>query len=51
MHFRFCDFMLENDDEDKDHSQFSLTIQNTIMAVCWPTEMKGDSVWPGQGGY
>lgn len=45
--------MLENDDDDddKDHSQFSPTIRNVIMAVCWPTEVKGDNVWTGEHRY
>jgi len=43
--------MLENDDDHKDHSQFRSTIQNVIMAVNWPAEIKRDSVWTEQHGY
>lgn len=42
--------MLEDDDDGKDHSQFSPKIQN-VMSVSWPTEIKGDNVWTGQHSY
>lgn len=45
----FVIFMLENNSDDKDHSQFSPVIQNVMVAA--GLQVKGDSVWTGCDGY